>query len=657
MNGISKESLVACLEKLIPGRIPRERDWVEVRFPDLLANDMGMAGALLESPVQFLEMAEKALTEMRGRPLSLRVRELPETLRTGQIGAAHVGKFVQVGGIVLRVSAVRAEAKVAKFRCKWCGLVQEVAQQGQILRVPEVCENPNCTRRTGPFDFLDCETVYQDWQEVIIQERPEELKGGQSPTPLTAILRGSLTNSLTPGDHSLVTGVVRVFRPFGRKDRIFTPVLELNHVQVLDKGWEEAELEGEMERRVRELAGQPGIEEKIVDSVAPELWGNRHIKEAIALQMFGSPEIVRGRTRFRGNIHILLCGDPGTAKSKTLVWVASVAPRAIYASGKKSSAGGLTAVVVRDELTRSWSLEAGAMVLADQGLLCLDELDKMDEEDRTAMLEGMESHQITINKAGIHAVLNCRTSVLAAANPRFSRWDPNRNVYEQLNVDPVLLSRFDLIFVLRDVPERGRDEQIADHLLSLRCGKGVSPPLSEEELRALVVYGRKRIFPRVEDPEVMRAMKEFYLQWRSSSPDQGAPPTARQLEAVWRLSVASARMRFSERVEMCDVQRAVRLLNHFLSEAGIDVRTGRMDMDVILTGKPKSVRERQARIYQIIEQLERENEEGAPVREVVRRAVELGMEKEYVYEVIEEETKRGYLYSPAPDVVKRMVKL
>lgn len=648
----SAAELKPLLEELVRG-LPQEAQSVEVPFPSILSRSMAAGSYLLENPSGFFGEAGEILRELAGREVELRIHGLPRTLYPGQVRAEHVGKFVQVEGVVVRASEVKPEVDRAAFRCALCGETMVVKQEGWELQFPSFCENPNCGKR-GPFTLVEEGTTYSDWQGLRIQERPEVLRGGQTPTVLNAVARKDLVNRAFPGDQVVVTGVVRTLRV--KRERVLLPVLVLNHLRRLDKTPEEMELSpGEVEE-VKRLASLPNIYQLIVDSIAPEILGHRDLKEAIALQLFGSDPATVGNSRFRGDLHILICGDPGVAKSMLLLWASRVAPRACFVSGKKTTAGGLTAVVTRDELTKSWTLEAGAMVLADGGLVCVDEFDMLEEEDQSAMYEAMESQAISIHKAGIHARLNARTSVLAAANPKFGRWDPNRNVYEQLNVDPVLLSRFDLIFVLQDVPEEGRDRKLAEHLLRIRSHAEVKAPLSADQLRKLVAYARREVHPQVNSAEVRRMMEDYFVEWRKNTPPDAGPPTARQLEAIWRLSMASARMRFSQEVEREDVERATRLLSLFLQKVGVDVETGRLDMDIVQTGRARSLASRLGLLYDLLKKLEEKGGGEADEEELVREAEENGIPAPQARRLIEEEVTRGGFMRPRVGKITRVIK-
>lgn len=615
-----------------------------VSFQELLEHDGNLAHCLLEAPEVFFE----ACARLNGGK-QIRIGGLPITLTPDQIRAEHVGRFVQVEGLVTRISEVRQEVTVAAYRCLFCGYINEVPQDGSRLRGPVICENPNCGK-TGSyaFKFDPSRSRWRNWQAVRIQEKPEVLSKGRTPRHLDLVLRDELVGIPVPGNHIVATGTVNVRNQGKQTDRVFVPYLDVNHLEVLSKGVEETELSPEDEAWVREVSSRPDYIPNLIASIAPSIQGYEHIKEAVALQLFGADTVtLKDGTRLRGNIHILLVGDPAVSKTQILKWVARAGFRGVYASGKKSTGVGLTAAVVRDELTGGWNLEAGAVVLADGGTACLDELGEIDAEERAALLEAMESQTVTIHKASIHATLNARTSVLAAANPKGGRFDTkNRNILEQVDLDPPLLSRFDLIFFIRDQPDLEKDKRIAEKIIGARMGEEEAP-FTPEQIRKLVVYAR-RIHPKLQG-KLTDEIVEKYLRWRRGGTDETPAITPRQLEALLRLAFASARMRMSSRVEREDVERAERLLSAFLREVGVDVATGKLDIDLIMTGKPKSAREKLVALTDLFEKMLSEgNGKEVDLREFEERAVKAGIEKWRLHGWLEEAKARGEIYEPEP---------
>ncbi len=347
-----------------------------------------------------------------------------------------------------------------------------------------------------------------------------------------------------------------------------------------------------------------------------------------------------------------------TAKSQMLKWVSSVAPRGLYTSGMKATGAGLTATAVRDEIGGGWTLEAGALVIADGGLASIDEFEKMNKDDAASILESMEQQTISVAKAGIVATLNTRTAVLAAANPRGGRFDPNTPIPQQLELNSVLLSRFDLIFIIKDEPKVEDDRAMAKHVVQLHSEpkKVMKAPLDSDFLRKVIIYAKKKIHPKFDDKEAQKAIADFYVEWRRSAVAQGRPLpiTVRQLEALIRLSKSYARLRFSDQVTVEDTNRAINLVKRSLEQIGLDTKTGAVDIDLVMTGMSKSQRDNVLRLFEIIQKLETEYGGAAPVDEVKKHAISENISEKFVEYFITKEKDRGTLYSPTHDTVARV---
>jgi len=634
-----------------------------VEFERLLNFNMKLAKALLDSPADFFAAADKILSDITKLPrMRLRVCGLDQSIKIRKIRAEQVGRFTQVEGMLKRVGEIKPELRVAIFKCRRCGEEQEVEQINEIYREPLLCANPNCGKR-GPFDLVVENSEFRDWQSLVLQERPEELRGGQIPRLLSMVVKDDFVDKAVPGNRVVVTGTLRVFQERDQRERktTFRKVLYVSHIEVLQKGIEEAELSPEDEARIKELAKDPWLRNMIIQSIAPSIYGYDPVKEAIALQLFGcDPVELPDGTRIRGDTHILLTGDPGVAKSVLLKWVANVAPRGLYTSGKKATGAGLTASAVRDEFGGGWTLEAGALVIADGGIACVDEFEKMSDEDRSAILESLEQQTISVAKAGIVATLNTRTAVIAACNPKFGRFERNRTTAEQIALDPVILSRFDALFIMRDEPRAERDRTIAHHILELHRDptRALKPPLDPETLRKMIIYSRRDVHPKFKDKEVLKVIEDFFVKWRSTAEGGVAPIpiTARQLEALVRLSKANARMRLSDEVTVEDANRSINLIKLSLQEAGIDPESGKVDIDILMTGVSRSQRSKIDRVLDIIRDLEGRYGGVAPVDEVKRIAGEEGIKEKFVENMIEAEKLRGHLYEPKPGMVSRAVK-
>src|SRR5438445_381726 len=356
-----------------------------------------------------------------------------------------------------------------------------------------------------------------------------------------------------------------------------------------------------------EAAADPWIHRNLVSSLAPSIYGYDDIKEGVLYLLFGGvPKHMPDGINIRGDSNTLIIGDPGTAKSQLLQYVSRIAPRGLYTSGRGTTAAGLTAAVLREK-TGGMVLEAGAMVLADKGVACIDELDKMRPDDRVAIHEALEQQTVSVAKGGIVATLNARAAVLAAANPALGRYEPHKNINENINLPVTILSRFDLIFIIKDQPEPDYDSRMSEHILALHRSK-VSPetaPFAPDFLRKYISFA-KRITP-VLTPEAVIELRDFYLKMRSKGGEEAAVAiTPRQLEALVRISEARARAFLRDSVTVEDAKSAIRIMTVSLSDVGVDVKTGAMDIDVIMTGKPRSLRDSFQRVIETVAEMERE---------------------------------------------------
>ena len=379
------------------------------------------------------------------------------------------------------------------------------------------------------------------------------------------------------------------------------------------------------------------------------------MKEAIALQLFGgSAKVLEDETRLRGDIHILIVGDPGIGKSQMLKYVSKLAPRSIYTSGKGTTGAGLTAAAVRDELG-GWSLEAGALVLGDQGNVCVDELDKMRSEDRSALHEALEQQTVSIAKAGIMATLNSRCSVLAAANPKFGRFDRFKVLAEQIDLPAPILSRFDLIFVVEDKPSVKNDSELAEHILEIHKSNTVDYEIEPELLRKYIAYARKNVNPILTE-EANEVLKEFYVSTRNSNSDEETPVpiTARQLEAIIRLAEACAKIKLKEYVEKEDAEKAVRLQLACLKGVGVDPETGEIDIDQVEGRPAKSDRDKMKRVIDEIDILEEEFAGDAPMNILISNMAEkYNLSEDKVEAIIRNLKQKGVIYEPRAGYVKK----
>jgi len=592
-----------------------------VEFEDLMVFDFSLAQNMVEKPDDYFEHVNRAAfsqletedSEYASRidEVTVRFRSLPESTQLRMLGAANIGRLIMVEGIIVRATPVQPQVLRGAFRCKRCETPSYLDQAGPFLRAPTRCTNPTCQSK-GPFEFLQKDSTFIDHQQIRLQERPEDLPPGQLPRTLNVKLSTrDLVDKARPGDHVSITGVVRAEAPVlptPGKLRVFRLHVDANYLDVESSEPETALISPEEEESIQELAQDPWIHRNIIRSIAPSIYGYDTIKEALMYIVFGGVAKHLADISIRGELNILLVGDPGTAKSQLLQYIASIAPRGLYTSGRGTTAAGLTAAVLREK-GGGMTLEAGALVLADKEVACIDEIDKMRPEDRVAIHEAMEQHTVSVAKGGIVATLNARTAILAAANPSLGRYDAYKTVTENINLPITILSRFDLIFVLKDVPKKDLDEKMSAHILEIhRKGEvSVETPIPSDLLRKYISYA-KNVKPVLTDESLQR-LKAFYLEMRAVTEKvEGSPIaiTARQLESLVRLAEARARIALRKEITAEDAEAAIAIMNKSLEEVGIDVSTHMRDIDIIMVGKPKSMQDKLRSILDEIVELSKE---------------------------------------------------
>ena len=664
---------------------PDERS-LKIRFSDIDKFDSDFAEELLENPEQILEAAHAALLEL-DLPMDVymdrahvRIIELPRHFKTRELRSDHIGKFLAIDGLVRTATEVRPKIISAAFQCQRCGFTFFKEQTGNKFEDQNLkCMNQACDRG-GPFKLLLAQSKFVDAQKIRVQESPEDLRGGAQPQTLDVELEDDLAGRIFPGDRVIVNGILKSYQrstPQQGKSTYFDLFHKGISVEMTEQEFEEIEIDPEEEKLILEMSCDPEIYEKIRGSIAPSIYGYDDVKEALALQLVsGFEKHLPDGARIRGDIHILLVGDPGIAKSQLLRYMIKISPRGIYTSGKSSTSAGLTATAVKDELGDGrWTIEAGALVLADKGIAAIDEMDKMDNEDKSALHEAMEQQTISVAKAGVMATLKSRCSLLAAANPKLGRFDKYEPIAPQINLTPALMSRFDLIFVLTDDPDTKRDSAIAQHILKSNYAGElatqaawnsdisqedidnalvvIKPVLDPELLRKYVAYARKNIFPTLSE-EAKEYFLKYYVGLRSQGQDSNkpVPVTARQLEALIRLGEASARLRLSDKVTMDDAKRVVKILEACLRKVGVDPETGFLDADIIASGTTKSTRDRTKSVIDIIRDVSKEQQGPAPRDAVLDRAEELGIERAKAEEIIDRMRRDGDVFEPRPGMLK-----
>lgn len=648
--------------------VRKGHSFLTLDFSELIKFNTEICEEILESPEELLKAAEIAVKEFdlpkKITKFYVRLTNLPESQKVliSEIRSKHLNKLICVEGIVRQKSDVRPHVATAKFECPSCGNIIPILQLDKKYTEPSRCP---CGRK-GKFKEISKDLV--DGQGLVLEEIAEELEGTQ-PRRLNVFLKEDLVSPLSerrscPGSKIKFVGWVAevpiILRTGGQATK-YELVLEANSVVPLEDDTANLLISDKELEEIKKIAESPNPLAFIAESLAPSIYGHEKIKEALILQLAGGSRKIRPDGIItRGDLHILLVGDPGSAKSQLLKRIAKVAPKSKFTSGKGATAAGLTASVVKDEFLGGWSLEAGTLVLANHGFAIIDEMDKMGKEDRSALHEGMEQQQISISKANIQATLRCETTILAAANPKSGRFNLYDPIAGQIDLPPTLLSRFDLIFPIKDVPNRDKDGQMASFILKLH-----KDPLTAEAkiptdlLKKYISYIRQNISPKISDAAVDE-MKEYYLSMRSSgsgkeSNVQSIPITPRQLEALVRLSEASAKIRISKTVGKKDAQKAIELLEYCLNEVAMDKELGRIDIDRLSSPITATQRSNISLIKEIISALEeRLKTKSIPRQYIVDLAKEKNISEEAVDNIINSLRRSGDIFEPRKDFIQRL---
>ncbi|KAI7731095.1 hypothetical protein M8C21_028100 [Ambrosia artemisiifolia] len=561
---------------------------LDVDANDVFDYDNDLYTKMVRYPLEVLAIFDIVLMDMvtRINPLfekhiQARIFNLKTSTSMRNLNPSDIEKMVSLKGMIIRCSSIIPEIREAVFRCLVCGHFSDpiVVDRGRISE-PTMCMKDECKTKNS-MTLLHNRCRFADKQIVRVQETPDEIPEGGTPHTVSLLMHDKLVDAGKPGDRVEITGIYRAMTVrVGQTQRTVKSLFKVE--------------------KLKKLAKRSDIYDLLTRSLAPNIWELDDVKKGLLCQLFGGNALtLDSGANFRGDINILLVGDPGTSKSQLLQYIHKLAPRGIYTSGRGSSAVGLTAYVAKDPETGETVLESGALVLSDRGICCIDEFDKMSENARSMLHEVMEQQTVSIAKAGIIASLNARTSVLACANPSGSRYNPRLSVIDNIHLPPTLLSRFDLIYLILDKADEQTDRRLAKHIVALHFE---NPENSDQQvidiptLTAYLSYARKHINPKLSDGAA-NELTNGYVEMRRRGNFPGSSKkvitaTPRQIESLIRLSEALARIRFSEEVEKEDVVEAFRLLEVALQQSATDHATGTIDMDLITTGVSASERMR-----------------------------------------------------------------
>lgn len=592
--------------------------FLKVNSDHLIGYNEELNKKLTDEPAEMVPLFENAITDIAKRIAYLSSDEAPTNFPTCQLilhsnastvlirslDSDHISKIVRVSGIIISASVLSSRATSVQAVCRNCrhATRMKVATGFGPLNLPSKClatHNHDATLAgqkcpPDPYVVVHDRSIFIDQQVLKLQEQPDMVPVGEMPRHILVQVDRYLTNQVVPGTRVTLVGVYLIYQAKQRQGAnsvaIRNPYLKVLGIQTeVDTAALGLSFTEEEEEEFIRLSRTPNLYEVFLRSIAPSIYGNNDIKKAITcLLMGGSKKILPDGMRLRGDINVLLLGDPGTAKSQLLKFVEKISPISVYTSGKGSSAAGLTALVQRDSQTRDFYLEGGAMVLADGGVVCIDEFDKMRDEDRVAIHEAMEQQTISIAKAGITTVLNSRTSVLAAANPIFGRYDDLKSPGENIDFQTTILSRFDMIFIVKDDHNEARDRLIALHVMNVHTGNHTAEEQEGEipigTMKRYIQYAKTRCAPRLSPDAAEKLSLHFVairrrLQINEADMNERSliPITVRQLEAIVRITELLAKLTLLPVATTEHVDEAIRLFTASTMDA-VDqgVRSGNL---------------------------------------------------------------------------------
>lgn len=698
---------------------PDDQRSLVIDYDDLYQFDSDLADDYCSQPTQMREYAEEALraydlpADVRLGNAHVRLANLPKTHALQEIRSRHVGRFLQIHGTVASESTVRSLVDDASFECQRCGTVNFIPQQEPAT--PSNAEEPHeCQgcERNGPFEIDYEQSELVDAQTLVVEQQIRGSGADEDIETIEVRLSDDLVENVELGDAVTVTGTLHISRS-PLSTTITDKYLDTHYIKSVDPHDHIEITQSDVERFV-ELSNRDAIYDDIVGSIAPTISGYEEEKLALALQLFSGirKELPDGST-VRGDIHVLLMGDPGTSKSPLIRAAGQLAPRAVTISGTDTTPVGLTAAATPSSGDADpWEIKGGALVKANNGLTAIDNLGGFKKEHFEGLHSTLEQQEIDVSKATVTKTLPAETSVAAAANPKYGRFDQYEPIGEQLDIPARVISQFDLIFTMSDMPDPDRDRDIARHITTKHHvgeveakrshfpdseiqsedidekASELTPEIDTELLRKYIVHARQACFPEFTE-EAKKPIEDFYVDFRSKGADEDAPIpiTARKIEAIVRLAEASARIRLSDTIAVEDAERAVDIVRACMQDIGIDPEVGQFDADVVETGSSKSQqstkldelvnkipsdgypsikevtnqaekegieikkvnRTLREQTKHLISNIEKEYDEGAPIEEVLNRHNELGISRAAVEKLIEKLRRTGEVYEPKKD--------
>ncbi len=668
---------------------------LKVQWAHLAYREPDLAQQLAEFPavtlvegreVAALIIQQEDLEHREGREVEIQIEGLPRDKVTPiPLVREHMqGKLVAIEGQVRSEGEFTSRLLEALWICNLCGSVHLVPTEGDTMPAPKYCDpdRGGCGKATAKFGLIRSHNVLQDPGSARVSSRyrprarnscrvmVEEYAGtsaeaAERPHKIPLVIEGALAGKVHAGQRVRVTGILGKEQS-DRASSIWYRYIYVVGVERQDVRQALEQLTCAQEAQLIRMGESPTIVADLVQSFAPTLLGYAHEKKSVLMQLAGAPRLCLPDGRYiRGDSHILIVGDPGTGKSGITTFAEMIAPLAVKASGKRISTAGLTASVGPEQFgkTTQMVVTAGAAVRGNGGILIIGELDKAKADDRNSLHEAMEEQVVTVNLAGIHQVLPARTAILADANPKAGRFDTWSSTINQVNLPPSLLSRFDAIWVIVDKPEGRRDMSLVRHMLSgiqvasynLAEERGnpilgapvndyIQPIYTTDQMRRYLAYVRREITPVLPDDAAIEIAEYYTAVRKKYQGDENIPITLRQAQAIIRFAMSHARLRMSRAVHREDIRVAIDIHDQFLERVARDPRTGKLDIDYVITGNPSSQVARMAQIRQFVQDMDAGA--GSTVTDLVEAAKRWGINESMVRESLERLKKDGEIFEP-----------
>lgn len=639
----------------------------------LQSYDSEMYSEFIKEPDKIIDIMESAVNEyldgvtLEHKKISIRVDKLPSTIHIGDIRREHINKLVCVEGLIRQTTPVSTRIKSAKFICTSCSNEITIPQEKNKINKPYIC--PQC--RSKRFTMAE-EKIYENYQVMVIEEAPENLKGVETPSQIHIMVRDALVDREMsklnyPGARIRIVGLITDLPADMTKDIETTRrilVIEANNIDYLKVDYEQVVISQKEEKEIKEIASKGDVLAKMVDSFAPQVYGNDNLKLALLLQQFGSTDVShKGMLIKSGQFHILLIGDTSTGKSQLSTYLKLICPKIGFATCTGASAAGLIGTVVKDELLGGWAWQSGKILLNNNGTVVTDELDKLAPEEQQKLNDVLSSHEVKIDKATIHATFTSKISLVAIANPkkgRFSKY--SGNIMEDISISQALLSRFDLIFPIRDYVDKARDEKIICKIVDTFTDvkKTMKTDIEPEFIKKYIIYSKRHFNPELDDNSKKKIVG-LYTKLRSSNIQEGSdaiPITARQGDALVRLTLSVARANLCNIAKEEHVEVAYNLMKSFLNETCTDNETGKIDIDTIDSkGMTSSKRNIMDEVMNTLTEAEKERgnpKEGIPTQDIIDYVVSKGHKEWDVEKCITKLYEIGELTYCTPHTLKRL---